>query len=161
MKRISRVCCALSVCATAAVVTGCGGAAQLPSPMAQTPFGNTSTVDRVASSSGTAKDAERTRYTKTILYSFRSGNDGIGPSGRLLDEGGTFYGETAGGGGSSGCYNPGSRVRHNLQVDAFRKKVRGDYSLSIRGPERKRRSGSVWRRCVQKRCTLWYDQFWR
>ncbi|MFZ0030535.1 MAG: choice-of-anchor tandem repeat GloVer-containing protein [Candidatus Cybelea sp.] len=107
MKRISRVCCALSVCATAAVVAGCSGSAQLPSPMAQTPFGNTSTVDRVASSSGTAKDAERSRYTKTILYSFRSGNDGIGPSGRLLDEGGTFYGETAGGGGSSGCYNPG------------------------------------------------------
>ncbi|MGA9417909.1 MAG: choice-of-anchor tandem repeat GloVer-containing protein [Candidatus Cybelea sp.] len=99
--------CALSVCAAAAVLAGCGGSAQLPSPMAQTPLGSERTVDRVASSGSMAKVAERSRYTKTILYSFRSGSDGIGPSGRLLLQGGAFYGETAAGGGTSGCYSPG------------------------------------------------------
>ena len=107
MKTISRVPYALSVYVTVATLAGCGGSAQLPNPAVQPPSGDAVTVDRVASSSGTAKDNGRRRYTKTILYSFRSGNDGIGPSGRLLDEGGTFYGETAAGGGSSGCYNPG------------------------------------------------------
>ena len=94
--------------AAAAILAGCGGSAQLPNPIAQTPLCHeehrrSSSLPQAARRSTN----ERTRYTKTILYSFRSGNDGIGPSGRLLDEGGTFYGETAAGGGSSGCYNPG------------------------------------------------------
>jgi uncharacterized repeat protein (TIGR03803 family) len=98
---------ALSVCAATAMLAGCGGLTQMPSPMVQTPLGSERSVNRVASPSGTAKDAERSHYTKTILYSFQSGNDGIGPSGRLLYQGGAFYGETAAGGGTSGCYNAG------------------------------------------------------
>ena len=78
----------------AVALAGCGGAAEFPNPAAQTSAGNERTVDRAASS----------RYTKTILYSFKSGSDGIGPSGRLLYEGSAFYGETAAGGGTSGCY---------------------------------------------------------
>ncbi len=122
MKTISRVSYALSLSAAAAMLAGCGGLAQLPNPTAQTPLGIESTVDRATPSSGTAKSNERSRYTKTILYSFRSGNDGIGPSGRLLDEGGTFYGETAAGGGSSGCYNPGPGCGTIFKLTPSRKK---------------------------------------
>lgn len=107
MKTISHRCCFLSVYAAAAILAACGGPAQLPNTTMQTPFGNLGSLDRVASSSVAAKGAERSRYSKTILYSFRNGRDGIGPSGRLLVEGGAFYGETAAGGGTSGCYNPG------------------------------------------------------
>ena len=63
--------CALCVCAAAAMLAGCGGSAQLPSPMVQTPLGSERTVNRVASSGSMAKVAERSHYTKTILYSFR------------------------------------------------------------------------------------------
>jgi len=82
----------LSVLVAVAMLGGCDGSA--PNPTAPAPVGNERTVDRAASS----------RHTKTILYSFRSGSDGVGPSGRLLYEGGAFFGETADGGGTSGCY---------------------------------------------------------
>ncbi len=51
MKTISGVPYALSVCAAAAMLAGCGGATQFPNPAAQTPRGNTGTVDRSASPS--------------------------------------------------------------------------------------------------------------
>lgn len=51
MKAILRVPYALSVCAAAAILAGCGGATQFPNPAAQTPLGNTSTVDRSTSPS--------------------------------------------------------------------------------------------------------------
>ncbi len=94
----------LGVCTAAAMLAGCGGSAQLPNSTALAPLGSAGTVGRVAVSNGTADPTDRGHYTKTILYSFRNGNDGINPSGRLLDEDGTFYGETASGGASSGCY---------------------------------------------------------
>ena len=124
----------LSVCAAAGILAGCGGSAQLPNPIAQSPFGNERTVDRVASSSGTAKDAERSRYTKTILYSFRSGSDGIGPSGRLLYQGGAFYGETAAGGGTSGCYNPGPGCGTIFKVTPSGKKYAETILYRFQGP---------------------------
>ena len=105
MTTISRVPYALSVCAAAITLAGCGGTAQFPNPAAQTPLRNAGANDRVAYLDDTPTDAGPTRYTKHILYSFKGGNDGIGPSGRLLDKDGTFYGETAAGGGSSVCYN--------------------------------------------------------
>ncbi|MGB8907317.1 MAG: hypothetical protein WCC84_01075 [Candidatus Cybelea sp.] len=51
MKTISGVPYALSVCAATVLLAGCGGSAQLPNPVAQTPLGNTGTVDRSTSPS--------------------------------------------------------------------------------------------------------------
>jgi hypothetical protein len=51
MKTISRVPYALSVCAVAAMLTGCGGSTQFPNPTAQTPVGNAINSKRVASPS--------------------------------------------------------------------------------------------------------------
>jgi hypothetical protein len=49
MKTTSRVPYALSVCAVAAMLTGCGGSTQFPNPTAQTPAGNAINSKRVAS----------------------------------------------------------------------------------------------------------------
>ena len=116
------------------MLAGCGGTTQFPNPVAQTPFGNAGAVDRVASLSGTAKDTERSRYTKTILYSFRGGHDGIGPSGRLLKKDGTFYGETAGGGASSGCYDPGPGCGTIFKLTPSGKKYAEKVLYSFQGP---------------------------
>ena len=51
MKTISPGHYALSACATVAILAGCGGATQFPNPVAQTPPGNTATVDRSAPTS--------------------------------------------------------------------------------------------------------------
>jgi hypothetical protein len=51
MTTISRRHYALSVCAAAAILAGCGGSAQSPNPTAQTLLGSTGTVDRSASPS--------------------------------------------------------------------------------------------------------------
>ena len=45
MKTFSRWHYNLSVCAAAAILAGCGGAAQFPNPAAQMPSGNTGTAD--------------------------------------------------------------------------------------------------------------------
>jgi uncharacterized repeat protein (TIGR03803 family) len=103
---------------------GCGGSAQLPNPTVQRSVGDERTADRAASS----------RYTKTILYSFQSGNDGIGPSGRLLFRDGAFYGETAAGGGSSGCYNPGPGCGTIFKVTPSGKKYAETILYRFQGP---------------------------
>jgi hypothetical protein len=51
MKTISRRHYALSVCATAAIVAGCGGWAQLPNPTALAPVPNSRAADRLGSPS--------------------------------------------------------------------------------------------------------------
>jgi hypothetical protein len=51
MKTISPGHYALSVCAAAAILAGCGGLAQLPNPTAQTSLGNTGATFRVVSPS--------------------------------------------------------------------------------------------------------------
>lgn len=51
MKIILRFPYALSGCAAAAILAGCGGAAQSPNPTTQTPLGNTDILDRPASPS--------------------------------------------------------------------------------------------------------------
>lgn len=48
MKTASPKCCALSVCATAAMLAGCGGSAQLPNPPAATPLAGVRTAERIA-----------------------------------------------------------------------------------------------------------------
>ena len=46
-------------------------------------------------------------WTETVLYSFKGGSDGAGPSaGLIADKEGALYGTTAGGGGISGCPFP-------------------------------------------------------
>jgi uncharacterized repeat protein (TIGR03803 family) len=48
--------------------------------------------------------AGETQWTETVLYSFRGGNDGAGPTGDLImDPNGVLYGTTHGGGRGCGC----------------------------------------------------------
>jgi uncharacterized repeat protein (TIGR03803 family) len=52
---------------------------------------------------GTVFSVTRTG-TETVLYRFRGGSDGAGPTASLIDLNGTLYGTTANGGGSGDCY---------------------------------------------------------
>lgn len=44
---------------------------------------------------------------ETVVYSFKGGNDGSNADGSLISVGGTLYGTTSGGGGSSNCGSSG------------------------------------------------------
>ena len=49
----------LSVCATAAILAGCGGPSQLPNPDVQAPLNGRRTIDVIASASRTAREDSR------------------------------------------------------------------------------------------------------
>ncbi|MGB7046825.1 MAG: choice-of-anchor tandem repeat GloVer-containing protein [Candidatus Cybelea sp.] len=82
---------ALTSCAAAAILAGCGG-----SPMRAIPG---------FSSAGFAEQRTRPNIPYAILYSFKGGSvDGASPSAPLLEVNGVLYGTTAAGGGT-GCVN--------------------------------------------------------
>jgi uncharacterized repeat protein (TIGR03803 family) len=52
----------------------------------------------------TPPTAPKTAWTEAVLHRFKSSSDGEGPEAGLIDVGGTLYGTTAAGGGSTGCF---------------------------------------------------------
>ena len=102
--------CALSVCAAASLLVGCGGlqpagVTQGPAPQGQMP-GDPSRVSGVRQSPGSVRHAS---VTETVLYSFGEyANDGVDPMSGLTYFNGTLYGTTFHGGNYCGYYGCGT-----------------------------------------------------
>src|ERR1700729_3154946 len=103
---------ALTSCAAAAFLAGCGG-----EPPTRTPGATLQTL-RTSSPASASSKAFR------VIYRFAGGRDGDGPAGALIDVGGTMYGVTSGGGHPECLYGDGCGTIYSMSTTGAEKVLR-------------------------------------